>query len=87
MNIGRTSLSNFLSEFHPIVLACALKGVETDLKENILERCDPWLSKQINIEIDSMGPISYAEIDLAQKAIIENLNKAIDSGKIKLWKV
>jgi flagellar motor switch protein FliG len=87
MFIGRTTLSGFLSEFHPIVLACALKGVETDLKVKILERCEPWLSKQINIEIDSMGPISLAEIEEAQKAIIETLNKSIDSGKIKLWKV
>jgi len=87
LHIGRTSLSSFLSQFHPIVLACALKGVETDLKNQILDRCEPWLSKQINIEIDSMGPISLAEIEESQKAIIECLNKAIDSGKIKLWKV
>ena len=87
LQIGRTSFTTFLSQFHPIVLACALKGVETDLKEKILERSEPWLAKQINIEIDSMGPISLAEIEESQKAIIESLNKAIDSGKIKLWKV
>jgi flagellar motor switch protein FliG len=87
MYIGRTSLSGFLAEFHPIVLACAFKGVETELKVKLLERCEPWLSKQINLEIDSMGPISLAEIEEAQKAIIESLNQSIDSGKIKLWKV
>jgi flagellar motor switch protein FliG len=85
--IGRTTLSNFLSGFHPIILACALKGVETELKDKILDRCEPWISKQISIEMDSMGPISLAEIEESQKAIIENLNKSIEAGKIKLWKV
>ena len=46
-----------------------------------------WFVDKLNIEIDSMGPISLAEIEEAQKAIIETLNKSIDSGKIKLWKV
>ncbi|MCB1141429.1 MAG: endoflagellar motor switch protein [Leptospiraceae bacterium] len=85
--IGRTSLSSFLAEFHPIVLACALKGVETKLKDKILDRCEPWLSKKVKIEIDSMGPISLAEIEESQKAIIESLNRSIETGKIKLWKV
>jgi flagellar motor switch protein FliG len=85
--IGRTSLSKFFSGFHPIILACALKGVETDLKDRILERCEPWITKQINLELDSMGPVSLAEIEEAQKAIIESLNQSVDAGKIKLWKV
>lgn len=85
--VGRTSLSKFLSQFHPIVLACAFKGVETELKDKILERCEPWIAKQINLEMDSMGPVSLAEIEESQKALIEGLNQAVDSGKIKLWKV
>ena len=85
--VGRTSLSKFLSQFHPIVLACAFKGIELELKDKILERCEPWISKQIQLEMDSMGPVSLAEIEEAQKALIEGLNQAVDSGKIKLWKV
>jgi flagellar motor switch protein FliG len=85
--VGRTSLSNFLSQFHPIVLACAFKGIETDLKDKILERSEPWVAKQIQLEMDSMGPVSLAEIEESQKALIEGLNNAVDSGKIKLWKV
>ncbi|MDX1960607.1 MAG: FliG C-terminal domain-containing protein [Leptospiraceae bacterium] len=87
MFIGRTSLTNFLTSFHPIVLACAFKGIENDTREKLMERCDPWLSKQIRIEMDSMGPISLAEIEEAQKAIIETLNRSVETGKIKLWKV
>lgn len=85
--IGRTSLTKFLSQFHPIILACAFKGIETELKDKILERCEPWIGKQIQLEIDSMGPVSLAEIEESQKALIEGLNQAVESGKIKLWKV
>ncbi len=85
--IGRTSLTNFLAGFHPIVLACAMKGIDTSLCEKIFERCEPWLVKQIKLELDSMGPTSLAEIEESQKAIIENLNRDIETGKVKLWKV
>lgn len=85
--IGRTSLTKFLSQFHPIILACAFKGIETELKDKILERCEPWIGKQIQLEMDSMGPVSLAEIEESQKALIEGLNQAVESGKIKLWKV
>jgi flagellar motor switch protein FliG len=87
MFIGRTSLTNFLTGFHPIVLACAFKGIENETQDKLLERCDPWLSKQIKLEMDSMGPISLAEIEESQKAIIETLNRSVETGKIKLWKV
>lgn len=86
LHIGRSTLSKFFSTFHPIVLACALKGVENSTKEKLLERCEPWLSKSIILEMDSMGPISLAEIEEAQKGIIEQLHQFIDSGDIKLWK-
>ncbi|HNI26587.1 MAG TPA: FliG C-terminal domain-containing protein [Leptospiraceae bacterium] len=85
--IGRTSLTNFLAGFHPIVLACAMKGIDASLCEKIFERCEPWLVKQIKLELDSMGPTSLAEIEESQKAIIENLNRDIETGKVKLWKV
>lgn len=85
--IGRTSLTKFLSQFHPIILACAFKGVETEMKDKILERCEPWIGKQIQLEMDSLGPVSLAEIEESQKALIEGLNQAVESGKIKLWKV
>ena len=86
LHISRSALSKFFSTFHPIVLACALKGVENSTKEKLLERCEPWLSKSIILEMDSMGPISLAEIEEAQKGIIEQLHQLIDSGEIKLWK-
>ena len=31
--------------------------LETAVKDKLLERCEPWLSKQVSLEMDSMGPI------------------------------
>ena len=84
---SRSSLTNFLAKVHPIVIASSFKGVETEVKDKLLERCEPWLSKQISLEMDSMGPISLAEIEEAQTAIITLLNESVDKGTIKLWKV
>lgn len=87
LTVNRSSLSKFISKFHPIVVACALKGVETEKKEQIIETLEPWLAKSIELEIDSMGPISLAEIEEAQKGILEELQNSVDNGEIKLWKV
>ena len=84
---SRSSLTEFLAKVHPIVIASSFKGVETAVKDKLLERCEPWLSKQVSLEMDSMGPISLAEIEEAQTAIITLLNECIDKGTIKLWKV
>ncbi len=84
---SRSSLTDFLAKVHPIVIASSFKGVETTVKDKLLERCEPWLSKQIGLEMDSMGPISLAEIEEAQTAIITLLNESVDKGTIKLWKV
>jgi flagellar motor switch protein FliG len=84
---SRSSLTDFLAKVHPIVIASSFKGVETAVKDKLLERCEPWLSKQISLEMDSMGPISLAEIEEAQTAIITLLNESVDKGTIKLWKV
>jgi flagellar motor switch protein FliG len=84
---NRTSISEFFSEIHPIVIASSLKGIETSLKDKLLEKAEPWLAKQISLEMDSMGPISLAEIEEAQTAVITKLNESIETGKIKLWKV
>jgi flagellar motor switch protein FliG len=86
LKIDRVTLSKFLSSFNPIVVAFALKGVEAEISEEILEKCEPWLNKSIHLEMDCMGPITLAEIEEAQKAIIEQLHKSIDTGEIKLWK-
>lgn len=84
---NRSSLTEFLSKIHPIVIASSFKGIENSVKDMLLERCEPWLAKQISVEMDSMGPISLAEIEEAQTAIITLLNESIDKGTIKLWKV
>ena len=69
------------------MIASSFKGIETEIKDKLLERVDPWLSKQVALEMDSMGPISLAEIEEAQTAIITLLNESVEKGTIKLWKV
>lgn len=87
LKIGRNSLTKFLEKFHPIVIASALKGVETSLKEEIFSLIDNWLRKSVKCEMDSMGPISLAEIEEAQKGILGALRLSVDSGYIKIWKI
>jgi flagellar motor switch protein FliG len=83
----RTSLSDFFKKLHPIIIASSLKGIETLIKDKLLERAEPWLAKQISLEMDSMGPISLAEIEESQKAVVTLLNESVENGTIKLWKV
>lgn len=87
LHLGRTSLTRFFSEIHPLVIACALKGVEPEFCQQIYENLEAWLVKEIKIEWDSLGPISLAEIEEAQKGILDRLREAMDEGKVKLWRV
>ncbi|WP_109020157.1 FliG C-terminal domain-containing protein [Leptospira kobayashii] len=85
--LGRTSLTRFFSEIHPLVIACALKGVETSFKESIFENLEAWLAKDIRVEWDSLGPVSLAEIEEAQKGVLDRLREEIEEGKLKLWRM
>lgn len=87
LHLGRTSLTRFFSEIHPLVIACALKGVETDFRDQIYSNLESWLVKEIKIEWDSLGPVSLAEIEEAQKGILDRLREAMDEGKVKLWRL
>ncbi len=84
--LGRTSLTRFMAEIHPLVIACALKGVETSFKDSIFENLEAWLVKDIKLEWDSLGPISLLEIEEAQKGILDRLREDIEEGKVKLWR-
>lgn len=85
--LGRTSLTRFLSDIHPLVIACALKGVETSFKDSIFVNIEAWLVKEIRLEWDSLGPISIAEIEESQNGILDRLREEIEEGKVKLWRV
>ncbi|MDF3820391.1 FliG C-terminal domain-containing protein [Leptospira sp. 96542] len=87
LHLGRTSLTRFFSDIHPLVIACALRGVETSFRNQIYENLETWLVKEIKIEWDSLGPISLAEIEEAQKGILDCLRDAMDEGKVKLWRM
>ncbi|TGL85570.1 endoflagellar motor switch protein [Leptospira congkakensis] len=87
LHLGRTSLTRFFSEIHPLVIACALKGVETDFRDQVYSNLESWLVKEIKIEWDSLGPVSLAEIEEAQKGILDRLREAMDEGKVKLWRL
>ncbi|TGL56872.1 FliG C-terminal domain-containing protein [Leptospira jelokensis] len=87
LHLGRTSLTRFFSEIHPLVIACALKGVETEFRDQVYSNLESWLVKEIKIEWDSLGPVSLAEIEEAQKGILDRLREAMDEGKVKLWRL
>jgi flagellar motor switch protein FliG len=87
LHLGRTSLTRFFSEIHPLVIACALKGVETSFKDAIFENIEAWLVKDIRLEWDCLGPISLLEIEEAQKGILDRLREDIEEGKVKLWRM
>jgi len=84
--LGRKSLSDFLSEFHPLVVATALKGVESELEEEILSLVEPWISKEIRLESQSLGSVSLAEIEEAQNGILDCLREELEAGRLKLWR-
>ncbi|AYV54661.1 endoflagellar motor switch protein [Leptospira kmetyi] len=84
--LEREPLNRFFSSFHPIVLACALKGTETEVQTGILEKLEPALFSSIRLESDSMGPISLAEMETAQNGILERLRDEIEEGSIKFWR-
>jgi flagellar motor switch protein FliG len=87
LQLGRTSLSRFLGEFHPLILATAFKGIEKDLKIEILSSLDPWIVKSIQLESDSLGAVSLAEIEECHLGILDRLRGEIEEGKIKLWRL
>ncbi|MCZ8155984.1 MAG: endoflagellar motor switch protein [Leptospira sp.] len=87
LHLGRTSFTKFLSEIHPLVIACALKGVEISLRDSIFENLEAWLVKEIRLEWDSIGPVSLLEIKEAQKGVLDLLRDDIEEGKVKLWRI
>ncbi len=87
LELGRASLTTFLAEIHPLVTACAWKGIDHSLKESLYSNLEPWLLKEIKLEADSLGPISIAEIEEAQKGLLDRLSEEVEAGTIKLWRV
>jgi len=86
LKMGRPKLTQFLSEIHPLVIACALKGLEHEVREKIFKLCETWLVKDIQQESDILGPISLAEMEAAQKGILDRLSEEVEFGRLKLWR-
>lgn len=84
--LGRKSLSDFLSGFHPLILATAFKGIEIPLKEEILSSVEPWVAKEIRLECDSLGSVSLGEIEESHRGILDQLREDIERGRLKLWR-
>jgi flagellar motor switch protein FliG len=86
LDLDYKPFESFFSGIHPLVIACALKGVSEPIKDQFFHRFPVLLKLRVQEEFSSLGPVSLAEIETAQNGIQEELEKEWESGSLSLWK-
>jgi len=81
--MNRSTLSEFLAV--PPHRACCAWRNWNFRKEKIPLSLEPWLSRMILLESDSMGPVSLAEIETSKKDTW-SIGHCHRSRSIRLWK-
>jgi len=76
------SIQRVLKEIDTDDLTLALKAVEDDVKDRILQNMSQRASDMIEEEMEFMGPVRLSEVESAQRKIVETILRLDDEGEI-----
>lgn len=77
-------MQTILRDIEKDQLAVALKGANDELKEKFLSNMSERAAKILQEDMDAMGPVRVADVEVAQQAIVDVAKGMADRGEIMI---
>jgi len=84
MEIDDRSMQELLRQVPGDKLLLALKGSEDAMKEKIFKNMSQRAAEMLKDDLESKGPVRIAEVEAAQKEILQTARKLAEAGTIAL---
>jgi flagellar motor switch protein FliG len=78
------SMQELLRQVQGDELLLALKGVDEALKEKIFKNMSQRAAEMLKDDLSAKGPVRLADVETAQKSILQNARKLAEAGTIAL---
>jgi flagellar motor switch protein FliG len=84
LEIDDRSMQELLRQVPSDKLLLALKGAEDVMKDKILKNMSQRAAEMLKDDLESKGPVRIAEVEAAQKEILQTARKLAEAGTIAL---
>jgi flagellar motor switch protein FliG len=84
LELDDRSMQELLRQVPGDELLLALKGVDEALKEKIFKNMSQRAGELLKDDLAAKGPVKLAEVEAAQKSILQNARKLAEAGTIAL---
>jgi flagellar motor switch protein FliG len=81
-NLSDRDVQTFLREVDTSRLAVALKGAATTVKDKILKNMSSRAAQMLSDDIQAMGPVKLADVELAQSELVKIAFTLAEQGRI-----
>jgi flagellar motor switch protein FliG len=84
MDLDDRSMQELLRQVQGDELLLALKGVDESLKEKVFKNMSQRAADMLKDDLSAKGPVRLADVETAQKNILQNARKLAEAGTIAL---
>jgi flagellar motor switch protein FliG len=82
VNLSDRDIQTFLREVDTSRLSVALKGAASNVKDKILKNMSSRASQMLSDDINAMGPVKLADVELAQSELVKIAFTLAEQGRI-----
>ncbi|PWV63281.1 flagellar motor switch protein FliG [Plasticicumulans acidivorans] len=84
LNVDDRGIQNLLREISSENLLVALRGADDAVKEKILKNMSKRAAEMMRDDLESMGPVRLADVEAAQKEIMNVAKRMAEAGDLNL---
>lgn len=84
VDVDDRSLQTLLREVPSDRLLMALKGADSDLKDKFFRNMSKRAAEMMRDDLEALGPTRLADVEAAQKEILQVARQLADEGKMQL---
>jgi flagellar motor switch protein FliG len=84
MDLDDRSMQELLRQVQGDELLLALKGVDESLKDKVFKNMSQRAADMLKDDLAAKGPVRLADVETAQKNILQNARKLAEAGTIAL---
>lgn len=84
IDVDDRGIQTLLREISTDVLKIALRGADTDLATKILNNMSKRAAEILKDDMEAMGPVRVADVEMAQKEILSIARRMADEGELVL---
>ncbi len=81
-SVEDASIRRLLQDIDPETLLVAMKGANDELREKFLKNMSRRAGELLREDLEARGPMRMADVEAAQKSILETSRKLVESGDI-----